>query len=191
MRKAKSGHFRFPPLPSPNCVLPHTPSCKSFQREQREVEKLINFSFHFFQRKVSDIFENFLLNKTSSQSFKLRQFETTTYPPTDSLTGVKCRATSVAKNFEMGLHFKIYSCPLSLCWKLILQKKKPNLPSTTYALQQRTTVSTVHCTMHTAVCTVHWVVWPFCNAVCSGQWSVHSAQRTLHTAQYDIYTVCS
>ena len=34
---------------------------------------------------------------TSSQSSKLRLFETTNYPPTDSLTEVKCRATSVAK----------------------------------------------------------------------------------------------
>ena len=36
-------------------------------------------------------------SETSSQSSKLRYFETTTYPPTDSRTGVKCRATSVAK----------------------------------------------------------------------------------------------
>ena len=35
---------------------------------------------------------------TSSQSSKLRYFETRTYPPTDSLTVVKCRATSLAKN---------------------------------------------------------------------------------------------
>ena len=35
-------------------------------------------------------------NKTSSQSSKLRWFETTT----DRLAGVKCRATSVAKNTQ-------------------------------------------------------------------------------------------
>ena len=31
------------------------------------------------------------------QTSKLRYFESTTHPPTDSLTGVKCRVTSVAK----------------------------------------------------------------------------------------------
>ena len=41
-----------------------------------------------------------LRNQTSSQapSYARRlQSETMTHPPTDSLTGVKCRATSVAK----------------------------------------------------------------------------------------------
>ena len=36
--------------------------------------------------------------KTSSQASKLPFCESTTNPPTGSLTGVKCRATSVAKN---------------------------------------------------------------------------------------------
>ena len=37
-------------------------------------------------------------NKLASSKLRLSQSETITHPPTYSLTGVKCRATSVAKN---------------------------------------------------------------------------------------------
>ena len=40
--------------------------------------------------------------KTSLQSSKLRYFKTTTDTVTDRLMGVKCRATSVAKNSHKG-----------------------------------------------------------------------------------------
>ena len=74
----------------------------------------------YSERQTSKVMRNHLENNTSKTSSQAPSYASPKLSPTDSLTGVKCRATSVAKKY--GKHRWFCKCQSFIC-----AKKKRNV----------------------------------------------------------------